>query len=69
MISIIYDQRAIPVYFEFLPKFGSSNFDEQTKFLTHILLLFKAYKVIVLGDREFCSVRLANWLREKNYYD
>lgn len=66
MISIIYDQRAIPVYFELLPKLGSSNFDEQTKFISQILPLFKAYKVIVLGDREFCSVKLANWLREKN---
>jgi hypothetical protein len=23
------------------------------------------YKLIVLGEREFCSVTLANWLREK----
>jgi len=65
MISIIYDQRAIPVYFEFLPKLGSSNLDEQTKFISHILPLFKEHKVIVLGDREFCSVKLANWLREQ----
>lgn len=65
MISIIYDQRAIPVYFEFLPKLGSSNFDEQTKFISQILSLFKEYKTVLLGDREFCSVKLANWLREK----
>ena len=66
MISIIYDQRAIPIYFEFLPKLGSSNFDEQTKFFSHVLPLLKTSKVIVLGDREFCSVRLANWLREQD---
>ncbi len=36
MISIIYDRRAIPVYFEFLPKLGSSNFDEQIKFISQI---------------------------------
>ena len=65
MISIIYDQRAIPVYFEFLPKLGSSNFDEQTKFISQILSLFKEYKTVLLGDREFCSIKLANWLREK----
>ena len=65
MISIIYDQRAIPIYFEFLPKLGSSNFDEQIKLVSHILPLFKGYKAILLGDREFCSVKFANWLREQ----
>lgn len=65
MISIVYEQRAIPVYFEFLNKLGSRNFAEQIKFISHILPLFKGYKVIVLGDREFCSVKLANWLREE----
>jgi len=27
--------------------------------------LFSQYKVIVLGDREFCSLDLGNWLKEK----
>ncbi len=65
MISIIYDRRAIPVYFELLPKLGSSNFAEQTKFISQILPLFNKSKTILLGDREFCSVKLANWLREQ----
>jgi len=65
IISIIYDQRAIPVYFEFLPKLGSSNLAEQTKIISQILPLSKKYKTILLGDREFCSVKLANWLREQ----
>jgi len=65
MISPIYEKRAIPVYFEFLPKLGSSNFSEQREFITQVLPLFKEYKAIVLGDREFCSVKLANWLREQ----
>jgi hypothetical protein len=65
MISIIYDQRAIPIYFEFLPKLGSSNFDEQTKLISQILSLFEGYETILLGDREFCSVKLANWVRGK----
>lgn len=47
MISVIYDQRAIPVYFKFLTKLGSSNFDEQTKFISEILSLFKEYKIIL----------------------
>lgn len=65
MVSLVYDQRAIPIYFEFLPKLGSSNFSEQTKVISQILPLFKEYKIILLADREFCSVKLANWLREK----
>ena len=65
MISIIYEQRAIPVYFEFLDKLGSSNLTEQTTFISQILPLFKTDKIILLGDREFCSVKLANWLRQK----
>lgn len=65
MISLIYHQRSIPIYLEFLPKLGSSNFDEQIKFVSHILPLFKGYKAIVLADREFCSIKLANWLGEQ----
>ncbi len=68
MISLIYEKRAIPVYFEFLPKLGSSNLSEQKEFITQVLPLFKEYKVIVLGDREFCSVKLANWLSEKKLF-
>lgn len=65
MISIIYDKRAIPIYFELLPKLGSSSFLEQTKLFSQVLPLLKKYKVVVLGDREFCSIKLANWLREQ----
>jgi hypothetical protein len=64
-VPLIYDQRAIPIYFEFLPKLGSSNFDEQTKLISQILSLFEGYETILLGDREFCSVKLANWVRDK----
>ena len=63
MISIVYDSRAIPVYFELLPKLGSSNFIEQKRVFSQVLPVFKTFKIIVLGDREFCSVQLANWLR------
>ena len=65
MISLIYEQRAISVYFEFLLKLGSSNFAEQTSVISKILPLFKNEQILLLGDREFCSVKLANWLIEK----
>ena len=42
---------------------GNSNLEEQTLVLQQVLPLFREYKVIVLGEREFCSVDLANWLR------
>lgn len=65
VISIIYDSRAIPVYFELLPKLGSSNLTEQKSVFSQVLPLFKKFKIVVLGDREFCSIQLANWLREQ----
>jgi hypothetical protein len=68
MVSVVWDKRAFPVYFILLPKLGSSNIDEQTKILSQVLPLFQTYKICVLGDREFCSVKLANWLRERNLY-
>ncbi len=63
--SIIWDKRAFPIYFELLPKLGSSNIDEQKTHLSKIIPLFKDYRICVLGDREFCSVRLAKWLSEQ----
>jgi hypothetical protein len=43
-----------------LPKLGNSNLSEQTIALQQVLPLFKEYKVIVLGYREFCSVDLGS---------
>jgi len=63
-IALIWHHRAIPLYWSLLPKLGNSNFSEQTTALQQVLPLFTEYKVIVLGDREFCSVDLGNWLKE-----
>ena len=60
-IALIWQKRAIPLYWCLLPKLGNSNLPEQTLALQQVLPLFKEYKVIVLGDREFCSVDLGNW--------
>jgi len=65
MVTLIWERRAIPLYWSLLPNLGNSNFESQTTNLQQVLPLFSEYKVIVLGDREFCSVDLANWLREK----
>jgi hypothetical protein len=68
MISVVWDKRAFPVYFELLPKLGSSNLAEQKAALSKALMIFKNHKICVLGDREFCSVKLASWLREQGVY-
>jgi hypothetical protein len=60
-IALIWQKRAIPLYWCLLPKLGNSNLPQQTLALQQVLPLFKEYKVIVLGDREFCSVDLGNW--------
>jgi hypothetical protein len=65
MMSIVYDKRAIPIYFELLPKIGSTNEAEQKRLCSPVFRLLKGYKIIVLGDREFCSIKLANWLRQQ----
>jgi hypothetical protein len=66
MVSVVWENRSFPVYFELLPKLGSSNFNEQTRILSQVSPMLEIYKTCVLGDREFCSVVLANWLRDRN---
>ena len=65
MVVVIWKKRAIPIYFELLGKLGSSNFAEQTAIFSKVIPIFKDYKMCVLGDREFCSVKLASWLSER----
>jgi len=59
----LWQKRAIPLYWCLLPKLGNSNLLELTLALQQVLPLLKEYKVIVLGDREFCSVDLGSWLK------
>ena len=66
MISIVYDKRSIPIYWQLSPKLGASNLTEQIEIFEKVLPLFKNYQPLVLGDREFCSVKLADWLRKKS---
>lgn len=66
VVSLIYDKRAIPIYFEVLPKLGNTNVDKQISVLSQVLPLLSNYTKVVLGDREFCSVDLAQWLRSQS---
>jgi hypothetical protein len=68
MVSLVYDKRALPIYWELLDKKGSSNLEEQQRVLGKALEVLSEYKMVVLGDREFCSVRLGKWLSERAIY-
>jgi hypothetical protein len=65
MVSLIYNHRAIPVYFTLLEKKGSSNLAEQKEVLEPAIQLLKEYKIVILGDREFCGVELGSWLSQE----
>lgn len=65
MISVIWNKRALPVYWQFLEKTGSSNLHEQIAVIRPVLKLLKRYEIVVIGDREFRRVELAYWLKTK----
>ncbi len=50
MISLVSEHRAIPIYFELLPKLDSSGLAEQLALIAKVLPLLKEYKKVVLGD-------------------
>ena len=68
MVSLIWRKRAIPLYWQRLKTLGNSSLKSQCKVLRVALSRLSDYKVVVLGDREFCSVDLARWLGEQNCY-
>jgi hypothetical protein len=65
MLTLVWEKRGIPLYWRLLDKRGSSNIYEQQALLAPVLELLSDYSVIVLGDREFGSVKLASWLSQK----
>lgn len=48
-----------------LNKKGNSNIVEQRRLLKSTLRLLKGYQVIVIGDREFGNINLADWLSKQ----
>ena len=51
MVSVVYNHRALPIYWTFLDKKGNSNLSEQQEVLSRTLELLSEYVIIVLGDR------------------
>ena len=66
VISLIFQRRALPLYWQILPKKGCSNIQDQKRLIGPILTLLKKYKFVIIGDREFGSVKLGKWLCDKN---
>lgn len=62
MVSMIWRNRAIPIYWKVLDKQGNSQLEHQQEVLKPVFTVLGDYNLLVLGDREFCSVTLANWL-------
>lgn len=51
VVSVIWNQRSFPIYFELLSKLGSSNLDEQKTILSEVLPLVNNYDVCVFRFR------------------
>lgn len=62
MVSVIYQKRALPIFWCLLEKKGCSNLQEQQKVLRPVIRLLKHYQLVIIGDREFHGVELSNWL-------
>ena len=65
MVSVIYQKRALPVYWCLLDKKGCSNLQEQQKVLRPVIRLLKNYQLVIIGDREFHGVELRKWLHSQ----
>lgn len=65
MVSVIYQKRAFPIFWTLLDKKGACNFLEQKQVLRPVIRLLHHYKLIVVADREFHSIELAQWLHHQ----
>jgi hypothetical protein len=65
MVSVIYQKRAWPILWLLLDKKGASNLAEQQQVLRPVIRLLKAYKLVIIGDREFHGIELASWLHRQ----
>lgn len=62
MMSLVWGHHALLLHWEVLPQRGNSDLKTQKRLLKAVLPLFNNYPVLVLGDREFHSPTLAEWL-------
>ena len=65
MVGVKVGKRSLPVSWQILNKKGSSNLSEQQEVLKSVLTLLKNYQIIVIGDKEFHSAKLGEWLKQE----
>lgn len=65
VVAVIWKKRALPIYWHLLSKKGASNLAEQQAVIKPALRLLRNYELVIIGDREFHSVKLAYWLKQK----
>lgn len=68
MVTVVWGTHALPLYWEVLNQVGNSSIKTQKRLLTVALRLFKQESVLVLGDREFHSPKLAAWLDSRGVF-
>lgn len=67
MLGIVYEGIAIPLFWQLLPKAGSSNFKEQKELITQFIEAFGNTEIKgLLADREFACGKLFEWLDKEN---
>jgi hypothetical protein len=66
MVSAIYQKRALPIFWTLLEKKGACNLAEQQQVLRPVIWLLNKYKLVVIGDREFHRIELAQWLHRQH---
>ena len=64
MVTVVWGNHALPVYWELISHEGSSNLTTQVRLLKRAIQLFKPHPILVLGDREFHSPKLAQVLSQ-----
>lgn len=66
VLGVAYEGIAIPLFWRCLPKAGCSNIKEQKALINRFLTCFGSSQISgLLGDREFASGGLFNWLNKK----
>lgn len=65
MVSAIVQKRAFPIFWTLLDKHGASNFVEQQQVLSPVTRLLIKYKLVIISDRKFSSIELAQCLKCK----
>lgn len=68
MVTLVWGTHALPLYWELLEHVGNSDLKTQKRLLKPALGLLKPYPTLVLGDREFHSPKLGEWLNQRGVY-